>query len=328
MGYVMTSIRTSVVLCTYNGVRYLREQLESIFRQTVIPDEIVIRDDASQDASLDVARDAVLAENFQGRTHFLKNTKNLGVTRNFEEALSYASGDIIFLSDQDDVWAVDKIERVLRLFAASPWALLVHTNADLIGPRGECLGRSLFDALQISKKEVAQLSSPLAFELLLRRTAVTGATCAIRRILLENARPFPMALLHDEWLGLCAASFDGLVCHDDRLTQYRIHEGNVVGVSGGVAALTGAAFHRARADRYAAIATALARYPSAPKRRVDAAAAAAVHSRARAECHEMAGIGSLRLILREVRRGAYVRYSRGLRSVVRDLGCAFGVRFK
>ena len=123
------SNRLSVALATYNGERYLGEQLESILRQTRLPDELVIFDDASTDSTPAIVQEFAKAAPFPVR--FQINAERLGSTRNFEAAIRACSGDIIFLCDQDDVWYPDKIARMEERFIKDPEAGAVFTDADL-----------------------------------------------------------------------------------------------------------------------------------------------------------------------------------------------------
>jgi len=91
----------SVALCTYNGELYLREQLESILKQTFPPDEIIICDDGSTDTTIKILEEFRRKSFIPVKVYY--NKENLGVSKNFEKAISLCSGDIIFLSDQDDV---------------------------------------------------------------------------------------------------------------------------------------------------------------------------------------------------------------------------------
>src|SRR5689334_22293429 len=119
----------SVALCTYNGSRYLKEQLDSIASQTRRPDEVVIRDDVSADNTVKIAQQ--FAETVPFPVHIHRNPENLGSTRNFESAIEACRGEIIALSDQDDVWESQKLERIETEFAADPGLGTVFSDAVL-----------------------------------------------------------------------------------------------------------------------------------------------------------------------------------------------------
>lgn len=98
----------SVAMCTFNGEKYIKEQIESIINQSLVPDEIVICDDCSKDNTLNIIKETL--DNWPGKVQLVVNEKNLGYRKNFEKSISLCNGDIIFLSDQDDVWNRNKIE--------------------------------------------------------------------------------------------------------------------------------------------------------------------------------------------------------------------------
>ena len=101
----MERLKISVAMTTYNGGRFLEEQLESIFHQTMLPSEVVVIDDGSNDNTISIL------DNYS-KSHNLKyyvNAEHLGINKNFEKAIRMTSGDIVFISDQDDVWLKNKI---------------------------------------------------------------------------------------------------------------------------------------------------------------------------------------------------------------------------
>lgn len=116
-------------MCTYNASRFLREQLSSFLVQTTVPDELVVCDDGSSDETINILKD--FAQEAQFEVHIHQNTTNLGSSMNFGKALSLCKGDIIFLSDQDDVWFPEKIENVVRVFNENQDALVVINDAEI-----------------------------------------------------------------------------------------------------------------------------------------------------------------------------------------------------
>jgi glycosyltransferase involved in cell wall biosynthesis len=224
----------SVAICTHNGARFLVEQIASILAQTHLPSEIVLSDDASTDESVQIARDVVAQFNSTRATSpvdliILRNTVSLGVTKNFESALSACTFDLVAISDQDDVWMPDRLERASVVFENRSSLLLLHGDAELIDEGGMDLETTLFGALEVSREVKEAIHAGHGFEILLRRNVVTGATSMIRRDLLHLAKPFPDSWLHDEWLAVIAAAYDGLDLVDERLIRYRQHRENVVG---------------------------------------------------------------------------------------------------
>jgi glycosyltransferase involved in cell wall biosynthesis len=222
-------VSVSVALCTHNGAAYLAEQLGSILSGTVIPDEIVVSDDASTDDTVGIAERILGSSGVEHR--ILRNPAPLGVSRNFESAIVATTGDIVVLSDQDDVWEPDRLSVALDAFGADPRVLLHHSNAALVDSAGEVLPDDLFEALGISSATLAELAGENAFDLLLRRNLVTGATAAFRRELVAAASPFPAAWVHDEWLAIIAASKGRIRPEPRRLIRYRQHGRNQIGAT-------------------------------------------------------------------------------------------------
>src|SRR4029077_8380451 len=116
----MNKPRLSIAMCTYNGARFLPEQLESIAAQTRLPDELVVCDDGSADESAEIVRNFGKNAPFPVRLEL--NEKNLGATKNFEKAIGLCQGDLISLADQDDVWKPQKLSKLWLVFQENPGA--------------------------------------------------------------------------------------------------------------------------------------------------------------------------------------------------------------
>lgn len=226
--------KVSVALCTYNGVQYLEEQLLSILGQTVPIAQLVVSDDGSTDGSVELVRRVVA----DFRRHdpsapleflLLENPSALGVTKNFERAVRACDGDLISLCDQDDRWHVDRIERMLVEFEARPELTLLHSDAGLVDGDGHPFGISLMQALGVTRSEAAEIHSGRAFDALLRRNLVTGATVMFRRELLTDAIPFYRPWVHDEWLAMVASIVGRIDFLPGELIDYRQHGGNQIG---------------------------------------------------------------------------------------------------
>src|SRR5690606_21930977 len=119
---------------------------------------------------------ALLASTDGPTLRVLRNTTPLGVVKNFEQAVLATSGDIVILSDQDDRWHTDRVARAVAEFEAHPGLLLVHSDADLIDADGRPLGLTMFDSLEASSKELANIAAGRAFEVLIRRNLALGAS--------------------------------------------------------------------------------------------------------------------------------------------------------
>jgi len=224
-------LKLSVVLCTYNGTAYLQLQLDSLLAQTRLPDEMVIHDDGSRDDTHSILQAFAITARQRGvAVTLVPHTQNLGYIENFSAALRQASGDVLFLCDQDDVWRADKLELMAARFAGDAGLLLLHSDARLVDAGGQPIGCSLFRALQLSAQEQAAIHAGDAFQVVLRRSFVTGATAALRRELVALALPVAADWIHDEWLAAVAAAAGRVDFVDAPLIDYRQHGGNQIGM--------------------------------------------------------------------------------------------------
>lgn len=224
-------LTTSIVLCTWNGTRFLPAQWASVLAQSRLPDEIVVRDDASTDATPDLL--VSLAGEAEARgivVRYIRGDRNLGYVANFETALRAASGDVLFLCDQDDLWHQDKLVTQAEQFERRPGLLLLCGDARRIDADGIGLPRTLFDILHVTYRELRRIHDGHGFDVLLRRSLATGATVALRRDLLIDALPIPGGWVHDEWLAIIAAARAGFDCIETPLIDYRQHGGNQLGM--------------------------------------------------------------------------------------------------
>lgn len=218
----MKQEKVSVVLCTYQGERFLAEQLQSILAQTRRPDEIIVSDDASADNTVAVAEKLLRGSGIAYEIHV--NEQNIGFRQNFAQAMQRASDDILFLSDQDDVWHQEKIARMLVPFERSETLMAFHDAAlvdSALRPLAPSFWRTMtFDPEPFQKKDYRRL---------LVSNVVQGSASAFRRSLLADALPIPDIAIHDEWLALFAALRGGLVPVSDALMKYRQSDENALG---------------------------------------------------------------------------------------------------
>ena len=229
-----SSLSMSVALCTHNGSKFLAEQLLSILAQRPSPIEIVLSDDASTDGTVELAISTV--EDYRSdhpdvgtELVVLRNKAALGVIRNFEAAMLACRGDLIALSDQDDIWHDGRLAKAQAEFERQPELLLVHSDARLVDVDGAPIGHSLFDALEVTTVEKGLLAAGDGFPILIRRNLVTGATVVVRRTLVEDAAPFSQAWVHDEWLAIIGASLGMVRLIPEQLIDYRQHGSNQIG---------------------------------------------------------------------------------------------------
>ncbi len=220
----------SVAMCTYNGERFLAEQLQSIQQQSRSPDQVVVCDDGSTDATRAMLEQFARSASFPVTLRF--NSKNLGVTRNFEQAISLCHGDFIALCDQDDRWHSSKLERLAQALAANPLAGFVCSNAALINQDGGRMRGTLWDRWRINPSMLAAEDPRERGLHLLRANCVTGATMIIRRDLVcAHALPIPPSWVHDHWITVLCEIIERPGCTmPDLLTEYRQHAGQVLGL--------------------------------------------------------------------------------------------------
>lgn len=225
--------KISVALCTYNGDQFLEEQLNSIFTQTHPVDELIICDDGSIDGTLKILE--YYKKKYPEVISLYSNKEKLFTIKNFEKAISLTSGDYIFLSDQDDIWSVDKVEQTLSFFRSNTFCHLMFTNAHLINENSEILENSLWEAWSFDEacKQRWQDQKFQIIDLIQNKNKVTGATVAFRKNLKQHILPLnlPKNVWHDCYMALTAAGHNGLGFLDEKLVKYRIHSSQQVGVN-------------------------------------------------------------------------------------------------
>ena len=224
----MNPLTIGVAIITYNGLKYLPQQLDSIAAQTRPVDHVVVSDDRSTDGTWEFLE--AWAATATMRVTLIRNETQLGLGRNFEQSVAAVEADIVFTSDQDDVWVPERVALLTQVFEQHPDVLLVHTDATLVDAAGRDMGTTLLGELQLSAVERAAIHAGEAFAIYCRRNVVTGATVAIRQSLLQMARPFPGNVYHDAWLALLAAAAGQVRLLDLPTIHYRQHGNNLVGV--------------------------------------------------------------------------------------------------
>ncbi|MFV0605197.1 MAG: glycosyltransferase [Niabella sp.] len=228
-------VNISVALCTHNGEKYIQKQLDSIIHQTIPPCEIVVGDDNSTDATMHIIEQIMQScSNIDIRV--LKNKPALKTVKNFEKTIQACNGDYIFLSDQDDIWKKNKIERMIAAFSFEN-DLLLFSNGSLIDEHNDDLAVTLWDKWKFDtdKQHQWQQNNFAVKDLLQGRNYVTGATALISKNLIHNAIPItvPSGYYHDAWLALHAAAQNGLRFINENLIYYRVHAGQQVGITDG-----------------------------------------------------------------------------------------------
>lgn len=210
----------SVVICTYNGEKYLEEQLRSIMQQTYKNLEIIINDDCSKDNTLLVAKNL---QNEDSRIKIFKNENNLGFNKNFEKSLEYCTGDVIALSDQDDIWELNKIEIQFNLLTQTD-SSLVYCNSQLIDIDGNDLNKNLFSQLHVNPI-TGDTQLGLIFD-----NCVSGNTMMFKKSILKMIYPIPEMIFFDRWIAFVATYDSSIAVIKEPLVYYRQHGENVTDV--------------------------------------------------------------------------------------------------
>ena len=226
-----SSEQISVAMCTYNGEKFLREQLGSIASQTLLPSELVICDDGSTDSTWDIVARFAQSAPFPVRP--TQNPQNLGSTRNFEQAIRMCRGEYIALCDQDDWWTPDKLHVSVDALRARD-AGGVFSDGFLMDDTSKPTGARLWDAVRFdSKREISSFSErDSGIATLLRGNIVTGATLLFRSKLRGLLLPFPEEWMHDGWIAWMLVLHSRMIALEKPLIRYRIHETQQVGIPG------------------------------------------------------------------------------------------------
>ena len=228
-------MQISIALATYNGEKYLQEQLDSFLMQTRLPNELVVSDDCSNDNTLNIINKFAESSPFPVRLYV--NNKNLGVTKNFESVIQKCLGDIVFLSDQDDIWMPNKIEIQENLFIGRSDLYFVFSDAFLF--KNEVKVGNLWDSLYFTTEKISEFNSSNKYQVLqlLTKNIVTGATLAFRKSIFYENIIFPIPrdmkfCLHDRWISLLLAmAGENGYALKERTIYYRQHEAQQIGAS-------------------------------------------------------------------------------------------------
>lgn len=215
--------RISVAMCTYNGATYLWQQLDSINRQTCVPDELIICDDCSNDKTVEIIESFIREASFSVK--LFVNTENLGSTKNFEKAIKLCSGSIILLADQDDIWELNKVNTIKSIFCTQPQVGVVFSDAEIIDDASDRMNYTLWDYLHFNKNEqnLFLLDAEAIISLLTRKNVVTGATMSFRSSFRESFLPIPELWIHDAWITILLANYTKIQLIDQKLVMYRQH---------------------------------------------------------------------------------------------------------
>jgi glycosyltransferase involved in cell wall biosynthesis len=217
----------SIAMCTFNGERFLREQLESIASQERLPDELVVCDDGSSDSTNTILADFAQLAPFS--MHIVRNRETLGSTNNFEKAISLCGGEFIALCDQDDVWEPNKLARLTESMADTSVGG-VFSDAQLMDVDARPKAKRLWQLHRFDFQRPDDLSRDAAVRLLLKHDVVTGATLMFQASIRDLLFPIPAPWVHDGWITWMLVLYRRLTFVAEPLVRYRLHPEQQLGV--------------------------------------------------------------------------------------------------
>ena len=202
----------SVVMCTYNGEKFLRQQIDSVLSQTYANLELVIVDDVSSDSTLQILDEYSRKDD---RVKYFVNDKNIGYNKNFEKAIQLAAGDYIAPGDQDDIWEKSKIEAMMNAWPAV--ALFIYS---LSGNFTDNDFKSRTPAPRVFYSTIDDVHK------LVFNSPVHGHASMFKKELVARCLPFPEDIFYDWWISMHAASTGIIGCIPQTLTWHRVHDKN------------------------------------------------------------------------------------------------------
>lgn len=213
-------MKTSLIMSTYNGEDYIIEQLDSILNQTVQIDEVIIKDDCSTDGTVEIVKKYIQDNNLNNKWTLICNKENLGWKRNFIAGMKMTSNEIVFLSDQDDIWYLDKVEKSLKCFENPDVKLLITDFEPFADEDG--VSTYVFHP-KLGGGELSKVPCDIHFKDIRR----PGCTYSFRRELLVYLDDLWFdEWPHDSYLWTVAIVKGGLYSLNRPTVHYRRHEGN------------------------------------------------------------------------------------------------------
>jgi glycosyltransferase involved in cell wall biosynthesis len=225
----MTKKTISIALCTYNGERFLKDQLDSYCRQTRLPDELIVCDDGSEDGTVQLIQE--FAKNSPFPVRLYRNEKNLGFARNFQQALSLCRGAIIALSDQDDIWIDDRLARFEQIFLSDFTIGYAFCDAAIVDENLQDLGYTFWDVYKAFEKKPIKFNA-LEFTniLLSKRSSIAGCLIVMQSDIAKLTMPLPDLWHHDDWIPFAGSLLKSVMMIPETLIKYRLHSTQSAGI--------------------------------------------------------------------------------------------------
>lgn len=211
----------SIAMTSYNGEKFISEQISSILSQTIEDFELIICDDCSTDHTLSILKEY---KEKDSRIKIIQNKNQLGFLKNFEQAISLCTGDYIACSDQDDIWTNNHLEYLLNNIGEND---CIGANGIIIDNLGKKIGSTVKESLSV---EYEPSNSDSLFKHECFYNLIQGTACLFKKTLLSSILPFPDGIkFHDHWIALNAAMQNGCKYTSDIILHYRTHSQNVTG---------------------------------------------------------------------------------------------------
>ena len=218
-------MKVSVAIATYNGAQYIKEQLDSIIKQTMEVDEVLVCDDCSQDNTVLIVKDFIHEHHLEGKWSIQVNEKNIGYGSNFIQALKKSTGDLIFFCDQDDIWIEDRVEVMTSLMKQNQGILMLGSEFEPFA--------SSKDAPRIPSWELARFKKNgslehLGFQAKNIFIGCQGCSMCIRRSFFDQIQPYwYTGWAHDEYVWKLALCLNGAYIYHGVTLRRRLHSTNV-----------------------------------------------------------------------------------------------------
>lgn len=207
-------MKISVAMATYNGEKYIREQIDSILNQTVQDFEIVVCDDCSSDGTWSILEDY---SNHDNRVKAFRNGDNLGFKKNFEKTITLCQGDYVALCDQDDIWTTDHLEVLLNVMKDG---VQISCGRPLFVDENNKELPKKYDYFRMVRAPIS--NEDTARHIFLGKSTYQGASMLIRRSFFDVALPIPDGVnYHDTWFAALAAVMNGFIYVDKYIMRYR-----------------------------------------------------------------------------------------------------------